>query len=148
MKLDIPLDSAVMITIDPVRKVLSITDEQKPGPSPGSVASFHVWNAADGHARTQEQSGRDAPQRLALPTAATLAGKLRTRKLAWAGSLAGVCLLGFVYARQSGPSTHPAMQEAPTAQQLPPSIQIPSPPRAGATPPMATASPNAAFGLD
>lgn len=147
MKLDIPLQSAVTITIDPVRKVLSITDEDSPDPSPGYVASRHVWNETDGQARALRDHGRDASPRLA-PPAAALISRLFTRKLTWAGMLAGFCFLGFMYARHSGPSAHPAPQGSLTVQQAPPSLKLPSPPRMEVTPPAAAASPNAAFGLD
>jgi len=151
MKLDIPLQSAVTITIDPVRKVLSITDDDSPDPSPGYVASRHVWNKADGTASALRDHGRDASPRLA-PPAAALIGRLITRKLTWAGMLAGVCFLSFMYARHSGPSAHPAPQGSLAGslavQQVPSSLKLPSPPRADGTPPAAAASPNAAFGLD
>lgn len=148
MKLDIPLDSAITITVDPLRKVLSITDEAGAHSPNSCLSSCHVWNKDDGHTNAQHDHSNAAARRLPPRNSVAFIGSLSTRRLTTIGSLIAVCFLGFVYARYSGPSADPAPQEAMVAHQVPSSLQLPSSSHVDVRPSAPGNSPNAAFGLD
>jgi|GEM_PF-7122160 len=148
MKLDIPLDSAFTITFDPKLNALSITGQKKPGQTWGYATSCHVWNEVDRQDSSQHVVGSVISSKRTLPFAVAQIGNLFTRKLTFAATLTGVCFLGFMYARHSGLSAHPALQEPLAAQQASSSLKLPSPTSVAGIPSAATASPNAPFGLD
>ncbi|GBR20193.1 MULTISPECIES: hypothetical protein [Asaia] len=153
MQIEIPLRSAVTVTIDPERHVLCITDREADVPVSGSGQSHHVWLSREQHSTGRNRFNQISQEHEGY-TFEKLVGRLLKRKVVWVATIGLTCFLGFMYARHSGSSHQRAMIVAqeqlhtlPTPDTTPslpgtplPSVQAPTQPL--------PASPNAAFGLD
>jgi len=148
MQIEIPLRSAVTVTIDPERRVLCITDREADVPVPGSGQSNHVWLSGEQHS-TGRNRFNQIPQEHEGYRFEELAGRLFRRKAVWVVTIASVGFLGFIVARHPDAAHQRAQFDALERLHAPPAANtpvIPSQPPPSSTP--LPASPNAAFGLD